>query len=229
MADILANRLKIWPREIENNLREVYVTVKEGNLTVWVVAPKGFIKRIFNTAARVKDPDYSFTSHIPAAARNRRIAIEEKLKVQKQSDPDLKYNIRPGYNDLVVMIKHKTSLIVANPYRPLNLDEFYPDNVLPPIETVAMKIHNNTVFETNMREKLMRAQERAKADDAEEDTGEGGSWNKSKKRGFMSPLNNADKKSKIDDSKVKSIIDRLLPRPQASEADDSSDSESSQE
>ena len=89
MADILANRLRIWPREIKNNLREVYVIVEEGNLTVWVVAPRGFIKRIFNTAARVKDPDYSFTSYIPAAERNKRIAIEEKLKVQKQSDPDL--------------------------------------------------------------------------------------------------------------------------------------------
>ena len=83
VADILANRLCIYPREIENNLKEVYVTKtketkdNQGNLTVRMVAPEGFIKRIFNTAARVQDQEFSFVSHIPPAARNRRIAIEE--------------------------------------------------------------------------------------------------------------------------------------------------------
>ena len=116
-------------------------------------------------------------------------------------------------------------MTIANPYRPLNLAEFDTKNSLPQIESVAIKIHKDTVFEANMREKLLRAKERTEAADDDVDPGEGGS--RAKKRGFMSPLNNADKKSKIDDKNVKSIIDRILPKPQV--ANDVSDDDLSDE
>ena len=84
--------LRIAPSEIEQNIEEVYVTTT-GGTTVWLVGQEKFVQKVFRQVAQVKNEDYSFIPHIPAAAKARRKAIETKLNDQRKKDTDQNINI----------------------------------------------------------------------------------------------------------------------------------------
>ena len=98
-------------------------------------------------------------SHIPIAAKNRRKAIEERLNKQRKSDKNLKFQIRPGESDLKILIKYKIdNLLIHNPYKEVKIEDFDPHMELPPIETVALKIHQDNAIQAQFRARYEEAE-----------------------------------------------------------------------
>ena len=53
VADILVNELRMFPRDVENNVVDVYVTTgrpdkeNDNGIIIWITSNEGFVKRIF--------------------------------------------------------------------------------------------------------------------------------------------------------------------------------------
>ena len=90
------------------------------------------------------------------------------------------------------MIKYKLdNLFIRNPFKEVKMEEFNAEMQLPPIETIALKIHTDSAVEARFREKMIRAEEARQASQANPE--EQFTTDRGRKRGFLSPLNNANK------------------------------------
>ena len=150
-------------------------------------------------------------AHIPLEAKERKLAIEERLKKQRSKEPELKYCIRPGINDLAVLLKYRSSnKYLPNPYTQISMQQFDKKGDLPKIRTLARKISGESDVEMMVRERFEKAQELIEKEDIANDDFEPGDSKGSgdfqidkRKRGFMSPPEiNERKKSKTTNKDV---------------------------
>ena len=95
--------------------------------------------------------------------------------------------------------------MIRNPFKEVKIDEFDPHMELPPIQTLALKIHTDNAVEARFRERLKDAEER----EQENNEVEGGFLSdRGRKRGFMSPLNNLNKKQ-VTEQQVTTLLQKF--------------------
>ena len=144
------------------------------------------MKRIFQRAAQVKSENVRFIRHIPYMAKERKSAIEKRLKDQKTyRDPDLKYSVPPGKTNLAILLKYKENQGTRNnPYTEIPIEEFDKDDELPPIQTIALKPYNDSSVVNKTRERFLKARGNPEIiiDEGEPEDDGGGAWQKDKKK-----------------------------------------------
>merc|ERR1712081_55939 len=144
----------------------------DNGIIIWITSNEGFVKRIFQRAAQVKSENVRFIPHIPYKAKDRKTAIEKILKEQKNSrDPDLKYSLWPGKDDLAILLKYKENHGTrGNPYTEIAIEEFDKDDKLPPIQTIALKRYNDNAVVNKTRERFLKTQSNPEATAEDEET-----------------------------------------------------------
>ena len=132
------------------------------------------------------------------------------LNIQRKTDKDLKYSLRPGVDDIQIMIKYKIeNKFVRNPFKEVDINEFDKNMELPPIQTLALKIHTDTVVEARFREKLNLAEQRRESENVENNSNEEEfQTERGRKRGFMSPLSNQNK-NKMSEGEVSNLLNKF--------------------
>ena len=166
----------------------------------------------------------------------RRKAIKAKLKDQRKVDDDLRYQLRPGSDDIKIMVKYCIDdIMVRNPFKEVSMSEFDPFMELPPIQTEALKIHGDNVIQARFRERHEEAERRRRSEvERLEANGEGENepliqppgtkWEleKSRKRGYRSPLSN-NSKMRVTEAHIGAILGQFRNResePKMSEDDE---------
>ena len=231
----------MYPKDVENNVIDVYITAKKNRdhndsnegIIIWVVSNKQFTKRVFKRAAQVKHEIVRVISHIPLQAKKRKAEIENRLKEQKRTtDPDLKFSIRPGRKDLMILLKYKESdHTKMNPYSTISMEDFDKHGTLPPIETLALKRHNDNEVERKIREKFLKSKVNdinVSHDNTEGDEASNESWNKvTRKRGGRSPLMSEMNKKVKETNETSEAIQKFLSRRRNNEASEGEEEEDS--
>ena len=63
------------------------------------------IHKIYNQAYKMKNSDIRTINYFPGEIYSRMKELESFCKLKKESNPNFKYQIRLGYDDLVLKIK----------------------------------------------------------------------------------------------------------------------------
>ena len=194
---------------------------QKNNLILWVVSTEQFVQKVFRKAAIVRDNDARIIPHIPLGAKKRKDAIERQLKAQRERDKDLKYCVRPGKEDLLVLLKYKTTnTSIPNPYSEIKIDQF---GKLPQFETIGSKINNDNESESRTRERFEKAQAELNQENINDpDPNNTNPWqtDNSKKGGYKSPLTNDDKRNKVSTMQMSEAITNLLGNKEYNDSED---------
>merc|ERR1711954_479505 len=115
-------------------IQDYYFTTSKG-LIAWVKLGKVLVDEIHATAIRAASKNFRTITYTPKLARDRRNSLDKILLDFKKHEPDFRYIIRNGDNDLKVLVK-RISEMNHMPYRKYelqNLGALSPLKPTPPM------------------------------------------------------------------------------------------------
>ena len=138
----------------------------------------------------------------------------------------MKYCVRPGKEDLLVLLKYKsTNTSIPNPYSEIKVEQF---GRLLQFETIGSKINNDNESEARTRERFEKAQaelnkeEVADPEVVDPDPNNTNPWqiDNTRKRGYKSPLTNDEKRNKVSTKQISEAITNLLNNKENDDSED---------
>ena len=129
VKEYLSHYLKFDEQEMdEMNIKETLVSAK-GDDTIYIAFDDiAHIREIHIRMAECKNPVLSTRNFIPPGFYNRYMAANNKCSDVRQSDPEIKTQIRFSDRDIEILTKTRGT---DEPYRPVNLNDFMGDTPLP--------------------------------------------------------------------------------------------------
>merc|ERR1711954_596759 len=130
MKTKIYNATGIHPHRLDI-LKMTFSMTKKANLCWLTFATERTVSDIFRLV-QVNNNMKSFNCfpHIPAKALERKSKIEEILKRVQDIDRKLRYQVRLGKSDLLIMVKHQVDYDYRQ-YRPVSLDVIDPNCEVP--------------------------------------------------------------------------------------------------
>ena len=78
---------------------------------MWVEVGENNVKRLLNRANTLKNPNIQLVTFFPATLWQKRKELNEALKEERKSNPELRYKISVGKNDLILETKQRGEYI----------------------------------------------------------------------------------------------------------------------
>ena len=128
--DVLTEEFKMPDNEIFINNNWMCSNPQKGKI-LWFKTTRNLISKLYYQAASIKNQTFRIIPFAPGPAIDRKKKIDQLLKEKRQSNPQLRTQVRLGITDFNVMTKNMNDEYPR--YRELPIKELDPDNTLPKI------------------------------------------------------------------------------------------------
>ena len=130
--DFLSEDLRIPPSRI--NVSDAQMCLNPERRILWINVNDGAAKLVFQHAAKANNRDLNVIQFIPGPAIERKKAIDIKMKELRKTDPELRYQVRIGTDDLEIWTKHQVEGYY-NQYKPIDIRKIDPMREFPEIKS----------------------------------------------------------------------------------------------
>ena len=136
-----------WINKHQIEVKSFYFTTN-GGLIAWVQLDPRLVSEIHRRAGRAASKSFRTATYVPKMARARKTGVDQLLMEFKKSNPDFRYLIRNGKDDITVLMK-RMSEGLHMPYRKFDIENL---GAISPLKT-------RTAAKENGDEEIMRKRE----------------------------------------------------------------------